>query len=102
MDLDLRKLRYFVAVAEASGFRRAAEVLRVAQPALTRQIRSLEGDLNTQLFTRSRRGVELTDAGRQLMAEAPVLLDSANAMRARLSRPDDRGSIAGRTTRSTR
>jgi DNA-binding transcriptional LysR family regulator len=85
MDLDLRKLRYFVAVAECSGFRRAAEVLRVAQPALTRQIRVFEGEMNAELFTRSFRGAELTDAGRQLFEDAQPLLAAADSIRSRLT-----------------
>lgn len=85
MDLDLRKLRYFMAVAECSGFRRAAEVLHVAQPALTRQIRVFEGEMNAELFTRSFRGAELTDAGRQLFEDAQPLLAAANSIRSRLT-----------------
>jgi len=86
MDLDLRKLRYFVAVAQCSSFRRAAAVLRIAQPALTRQIRTLEGELNAELFTRSFRGAELTDAGRQLFEDAQPLLAAADSIRLRLTR----------------
>lgn len=86
MDLDLRKLRYFVAVAQCTSFRRPAAVLHVAQPALTRQIRTLEGDLNAELFTRSSRGTELTDAGRQLFEDAQPLLSAADSIRLRLIR----------------
>jgi DNA-binding transcriptional LysR family regulator len=70
MDLDLRKLRYFVAVADRLHFGRAADELHIAQPALSRQIRALEQDLGASLFTRDRHRVELTDAGRQLLADA--------------------------------
>ncbi|HWO59558.1 MAG TPA: LysR family transcriptional regulator, partial [Umezawaea sp.] len=80
MDLDLRKLRYFLAVAEGLHFGRAAEELHIAQPALSRQIRALEHDLDAQLFTRDRHGVELTEAGRQLLADTGPLLASANAV----------------------
>ncbi|WP_327665164.1 LysR family transcriptional regulator [Streptomyces sp. NBC_00498] len=85
MDLDLRKLRYFVTVADRLHFGRAAEELHIAQPVLSRQIRALEQDLGTSLFTRDRHGVELTDAGRQLLADAVPLLASTHAVRRRVS-----------------
>ncbi|MFJ9380094.1 LysR family transcriptional regulator [Streptomyces sp. NPDC101455] len=85
MDLDLRKLRYFVAVADRLHFGRAADALHIAQPVLSRQIRVLEQDLGAALFTRDRHGVELTDAGRQLLADAGPLLASTYAVRRRVS-----------------
>jgi DNA-binding transcriptional LysR family regulator len=85
MDLDLRKLRYFLAVAERLHFGRAAEALHIAQPALSRQIRALEHDLGAPLFTRNRHGVVLTDPGRQLLADAGTLLASADAVRRRVA-----------------
>ncbi|BCL25189.1 LysR family transcriptional regulator [Streptomyces aurantiacus] len=85
MDLDLRKLRYFVAVADQLHFGRAADELHIAQPVLSRQIRALEQDLAAPLFTRDRHGVALTDAGRQLLADAGPLLASAHAARHRVS-----------------
>ncbi|MEV7422250.1 LysR substrate-binding domain-containing protein [Streptomyces sp. NPDC091212] len=85
MDLDLRKLRYFVAVADQLHFSRAADELHIAQPALSRQIRALEQDLGASLFTRDRHGVALTDAGRQLLADAGPLLASAHAVRHRVT-----------------
>ena len=85
MDLDLRKLRYFVAVAERLHFGRAADELHIAQPALSRQIRALEKDLGASLFTRDSHGVTLTDAGRQLLDDAGPLLASAHAVRRRVS-----------------
>jgi DNA-binding transcriptional LysR family regulator len=85
MELDLRKLRYFVAVADRLHFGRAADELHIAQPALSRQIRALEKDLGASLFTRDSHGVELTDAGRQLLEDAGPLLASAHAVRRRVS-----------------
>jgi len=85
MDLDLRKLRYFLAVADRLHFGRAAEELHIAQPVLSRQIRALEKDLGASLFTRDRHGVVLTDAGRQLLADASPLLASADAVRHRVT-----------------
>ncbi|WP_432948643.1 LysR family transcriptional regulator [Kribbella sp. CA-253562] len=85
MDLDLRKLRYFLAVADRLHFGRAAEELHIAQPALSRQIRALEQDLGASLFTRNRHGVVLTDAGRQLLTDAGPLLASADAVRRRVT-----------------
>jgi len=85
LDLDLRKLRYFVAVADQLHFGRAADELHIAQPVLSRQIRALEQDLGASLFTRDRHGVELTDAGRQLLVDAGPLLASTHAVRRRVS-----------------
>jgi DNA-binding transcriptional LysR family regulator len=79
-DLDLRKLRYFVAVAEELNFGRAAERLHLAQPVLSRQIRSFESELGVQLFARSQRGTRLTDAGTHLLDDARSLLSTATAL----------------------
>ncbi|HEX3791788.1 MAG TPA: LysR substrate-binding domain-containing protein [Pseudonocardiaceae bacterium] len=86
MDLDLRKVRYFVAVAERLHFGRAAEALHIAQPVLSRQIKALEDELRAQLFTRDKRTTELTPAGAQLLADARPLLANADAARRRVGR----------------
>lgn len=78
MDLDLRLLRYFVAVAEEGSLTRAAERLYVSQPALTKQIKQLERLLGVPLFVRSRAGMALTEPGRVLAERAPSLLDGWN------------------------
>src|SRR5246127_3394099 len=85
MDLDLRKLRYFVAVADRLHFGRAADELHIAQPVLSRQIRALEQDLGTPLLIRDSHGVVLTEAGRQLLTDAGPLLASAHAVRRRVT-----------------
>src|SRR5215218_4666154 len=71
---ELRLLRYFVAVAEELHFGRAAARLRIAQPSLSRAIRDLERMLDTEVFTRTKRTVRLTDAGHALLLEAPRAL----------------------------
>lgn len=79
MDLDLRKLRYFVAVAEERHFGRAAERLYIAQPVLSRQVRALETELGCALLTRTTRSVELTPAGEQLLQESRDVLAGVDA-----------------------
>ncbi|HEX4717424.1 MAG TPA: LysR substrate-binding domain-containing protein [Thermoleophilaceae bacterium] len=75
--MELRHLRYFVAVAEELHFRRAAERLHVAQPAVSEQVRKLEEELGIRLFKRTQRSVLLTDAGAAMLDEARRVLHQA-------------------------
>src|ERR1700750_1405314 len=77
--MELRHLRYFVAIAEERSFTRAAERLWVAQPGLSSQTRRLEDELGVQLFERHSRGVDLTAAGELFLERARATLDAADA-----------------------
>lgn len=72
--MELRQLRYFVGVAQALSFTKASRTLRVAQPALSRQIRQLEVEVGVQLLERNQRQVRLTPAGQAFFEEAQALL----------------------------
>ncbi|WP_345671597.1 LysR family transcriptional regulator [Streptomyces similanensis] len=83
--MELRTLRYFVAVAEELHFGRAATRLHMSQPPLSRAIRQLEADVGAQLFARSPTGITLTAVGSVLLDEARSLLDHADRVRVRVS-----------------
>jgi DNA-binding transcriptional LysR family regulator len=72
--MDLRQLKYFVQIAESGNFSRAAEVLRIAQPSLSQQIKSLEEELGVKLLVRHARGVTATEHGQQLYDHARRIL----------------------------
>jgi DNA-binding transcriptional LysR family regulator len=95
--MEMRHLRYFVALAEQATFRRAAEQLGIAQPPLSRQIRALEHEIGCRLVVRSSRGIQLTAAGRAFLAQARVTLNEAQRAidQARVAAPEraDRLSI---------
>ena len=81
--MELRHIRYFLAVAEEQNFRRAAEKLNMCQPPLSQQMRALEEELGAQLFHRVPHGSELTEAGEAFLIEARSIL--AGAERAKLA-----------------
>lgn len=92
----MRHLRYFVAVAEALSFRRAAERLRVAQPALSKQIKNLEEEIGAKLLHRNTAGVALTDAGAVLLEDARDILERVD-----MATSAARDAASGRSGRLT-
>jgi DNA-binding transcriptional LysR family regulator len=84
--MELRHLRYFVAVGEEQHYGRAAQRLRVAQPALSRQIQDLEGEIGFQLFERLPRGVKLSAAGKLFLEDARRILQDVSEAAARAAR----------------
>ncbi|MEO6409029.1 MAG: LysR family transcriptional regulator [Burkholderiaceae bacterium] len=92
--MDLKQLETFVHVAELGSFTRAANALKVAQPALSRQVRLLEVELHQTLFDRTGRGVVVTEAGKRLLAHGRVIL--AQVERALQDLEDQRGAATGR------
>lgn len=93
--MNLRQLRYFLQIAELRSFTRASQVLHIAQPALSRQIHSLEDEIGTPLFHRTAQGIALTEAGRVLVEKGSVLLHQFNQLREEVASPGvPRGDLA--------
>src|SRR6476646_7035099 len=84
--MELRQLRYFVAVGEEQHYGRAAQRLRVAPPALSRQIRNLEEEIGFKLFERLARGVKITAAGELFLNDLRGILQEVNDATARAKR----------------
>lgn len=82
--MDLKQLRAFITVADIGSITKASTLLNIVQPAVTRQLRLLEEDIGTALFTRSRHGMELTDAGKTLLEYARRVLNEIDRARAEL------------------
>jgi len=91
--VELRQLRYFVAVAEELNFGRAAARLLIAGPSLSQQIKALEQDLGVALFVRDRRSVALTPSGAALLPDVRALLERAEEVRRRAERLSGAGSV---------
>jgi DNA-binding transcriptional LysR family regulator len=90
--MELRHLRYFLAVAEELNFRRAAERLGIAQPPLSSQIHDLERELGVSLFRRVPRGAELTEAGAAFLAEVPAAFEQVERA-VRMAQRGGRGEV---------
>ena len=84
--MELRHLRYFVHVAEEQHYGRAAERLRIAQPALSRQIQDLEEEIGFKLFDRLPRGVKISAAGKSFLVDARRILHEVNEAAAHAKR----------------
>lgn len=91
--MELRELKYFLAVAKAESITKAAEALYVTQPNLSRQMKNLEAELGRQLFERGRRKITLTEAGKLLKKRAAEILELYGRTEQEIKSPD--GTVAG-------
>ena len=98
MDVNVRELRYFLAVARELNFTRAAETLYVSQPALSKQIRALERSLRVELFERRSAGVTLTRAGAELVPHAEQIVDVWEGAKRSISKASDCTLVIGMHT----
>ncbi|KMV73877.1 LysR family transcriptional regulator, nitrogen assimilation regulatory protein [Rosenbergiella nectarea] len=83
--MNLRRLKYFVKIVDTGSLTRASEVLHIAQPALSQQLATLEGEFNQQLLIRTKRGVIPTDAGQVLYHHAKSILKQCEFARVAVS-----------------
>jgi LysR family nitrogen assimilation transcriptional regulator len=90
--MELRQIRYFVAVAETKSLKSAVERLHIAQPALSQSIKLLEEELGSELFVRSRRGMELTSAGHKFLDSSKLILREVERARERVIEEEDNPS----------
>ena len=97
--LDTRRLRYFVAIAEAGSFSAAARHLAVAQPALSHHVKALEAEIGEPLFERVRHGVVLTEAGQVLLGHARGILDAIARAQGEFTRRRRAAMVSRRTVR---
>src|SRR5438045_787417 len=98
MDVHVRDLRYFLAVARELSFTRAAETLYISQPALSKQIRALERQLRVSLFARESTGARLSRAGSELVPFAERMVAEWEAAKAALARASDSTLVLGMHT----
>lgn len=93
--MEIKQLRYFLAVADVGSFSKAAVLLSVAQPVLSRQIRSLEEELGAELFYRNGRGIVVSEAGETLVTHARLIVTTAQAIRTDIEamQDDPRGRL---------
>lgn len=82
--MDIRQLKYFIAVARFNSFTRAADHLYVTQPTISKMIKNLETELGVQLFDRSRKQLILTDAGRTVLEQAQTIDKAFNHLKIEL------------------